>query len=427
MSNGGLLEKAMDQQVDERKDRIDPITGAKVDEYHETITDGGASEALVAEIFETPTYDDKESILSSILGNRLYVAIGIGILGFLLSWIFASPSMQSEYAFAGLIPFAMLGGSFYLVWDTIGRKMTVALAAAFLLMGASPFLASSVYSSSITIADGDLSSDSTEISLKIRQSGGLLAPSIESADVFVSFDGGEIWSSSLELSIDREDGYGPYGLITLQVSDFYSGNPVNGPDYTVTVEAGGSSDDYTFDSLELIRTITEVQSEASGYMGTGSDCDSDTENCVIGVILTSWIGLDALGNSRPGGMSYANYNVTATLMEEGDVAVQYPEISVTNGQANWDDSNGEYGDGFVTVGDFGSELPMDGSLSAPEFDRMYISIDDFQSDGGYGCYSFVVEVSQSAPWGGSESVTHTANYQYDKTGDTESWNLVNNC
>ena len=68
MSNGGLLEKAMDQQVDERKDRIDPITGAKVDEYHETITDGGASEALVAEIFETPTYDDKESILSSILG-----------------------------------------------------------------------------------------------------------------------------------------------------------------------------------------------------------------------------------------------------------------------------------------------------------------------------------------------------------------------
>jgi hypothetical protein len=401
VSNGGLLEKAMAQQPDQE-----------------------VSEVIEAEI--TPPYLSP-AISSSEARNPLFVGIGLGVLGLLLSWIFALPNIQSAYAFTGLIPVAILGGSFYVVWISIDRKMVGVLAVVYLLMAASPFIASSVSTSSITVVESTLSPDSTEITLKIRQSGGFMSSSIDTADVSISFDGSEVWSNNANFTIDREDGYGKYGQLTLTVSDFYSGNAVSGQEYVVTVNAGGSGDSHTLASSLLIRTVDDAQNEADGYMGTGADCDSNTENCVIGIILTSWIGYQAVGNNKPGGMPFADYNVTATLMEGSEVAVQYPIITVQNGQASWDDSNGDYGSGSAIVGDFGSDLPLDGSLSAPEFDRMYIPTDDFQSVGEYGCYSFVVEVSQSAPWTASLIVTDTTYYEYDKTGDTESWNLVNSC
>ncbi len=401
MSNGGLLEKAMAQQPDQE-----------------------VSEVIEAEI--TPPYLSP-AISSSEARNPLFVGIGLGVLGLLLSWIFALPNIQSAYAFTGLIPVAILGGSFYVVWISIDRKMVGVLAVVYLLMAASPFIASSVSTSSITVVESTLSPDSTEITLKIRQSGGFMSSSIDTADVSISFDGSEVWSNNANFTIDREDGYGKYGQLTLTVSDFYSGNAVSGQEYVVTVNAGGSGDSHTLASSLLIRTVDDAQNEADGYMGTGADCDSNTENCVIGIILTSWIGYQAVGNNKPGGMPFADYNVTATLMEGSEIAVQYPIITVQNGQASWDDSNGDYGSGSAIVGDFGSDLPLDGSLSAPEFDRMYIPTDDFQSAGEYGCYSFVVEVSQSAPWTAPLIVTDTTYYEYDKTGDTESWNLVNSC
>jgi hypothetical protein len=132
-------------------------------------------------------------------------------------------------------------------------------------------------------------------------------------------------------------------------------------------------------------------------------------------------------------MPFASYNVTATLMEGSEVAVQYPVITVQNGQASWDDSNGDYGSGSAIVGDFGSDLPLDGSLSAPEFDRMYLPFVDFQTSGDFGCYTFQVEVTQSQPWG-SSAVTSTSFYEYEQTGSTnnggkysETWSPTNSC
>ena len=198
MSNGGLLEKAMAQQPDQE-----------------------VSEVIEAEI--TPP-SLPPAIPSSEARNPLFVGIGLGVLGLLLSWIFALPNIQSTYAFAGFIPVAILGGSFYVVWNSIDRKMVGVLAVVYLLMAASPFIASSVPTSSITVVESTLSSDSTEITLNIRQSGGFMSSSIDTADVSISFDGSEVWSNNANFAIDREDGYGKYGQLTLTVSDFYSGN-----------------------------------------------------------------------------------------------------------------------------------------------------------------------------------------------------------
>ena len=414
MNEGGLLEKAMQMQPEE-----EPM------------------EAMVAEISTGPEIGaiDSSGVLSEIIGNKISIGIGMGVIGFALSWVLSSPDVQSEYASAGLIPLAMLGGSFLLIAGSLEKQTVGIVAVAYLTAASSPFIASSVFTSSITVAESSISSDSSEITLKVRQSGGLISSSLDSAEVSISFDGEEVWSvENQDFSIDREDGIGKYGLITLTVSDFYSGNSVMDMDYIVSVKAGSSEDSYTLDSSHLIRTVDDSENEVYAYMGTGSDCNSDTENCVLGVILTSWVGLKSTG-TRPGGIPLADFNLSATLVEGGSLAVQYPTIRVSNGLATWDDSNEKFGEGSISsVGSYGSELPLDGSISAPEFERMYIPLGDFETSGDFGCYSFEIEVSQSGPWSDSSAVSSVSHYEYAQGGTTsnggkysESWTPVNSC
>ena len=408
MSDGGLLGKAIEIQ-----------------------TSDSNSHTLEAEL-------NNENNISKLptLGNLSILNIGIllGLVGLILSWLLASPNIQSNYSFLSIIPIIILGGSFFYVWNALDKKFVQVLGVSYLLLAASPFIASSVSSSSITIAESELSDDSKDIMLKIRGSGGFFSSDITTADITVNFDGNEVYSVTKDFSIDREDGFGKYGELSLTISDFYVSNPIDDKDYEINVATEESSDSFTLESSHLMRTITDVDSETIGYMGTGSDCDSDTSDCVIGIILTSWVGLESM-TSRPGGMPYADYTVSATLKEGSETAIQYPIITVTNGLASWDDSNDVYGSGSSYVGEYGSELKLDGSESAPEFDRLFFPIDDFLSSGDFGCYTFEVEVSQDAPWGASNqnSITH---YQYEQTGDhnpaqeqyySESWSVTSSC
>tara|TARA_B100000085_G_scaffold172079_2_gene156649 strand:+ start:413 stop:1639 length:1227 start_codon:yes stop_codon:yes gene_type:complete len=408
MSDGGLLGKAIEIQT---SDSDSPTLEAELNNENN--------------ISKLPT-----------LGNLSILNIGIllGLVGLILSWLLASPNIQSNYSFLSIIPIIILGGSFFYVWNALDKKFVQVLGVSYLLLAASPFIASSVSSSSITIAESELSDDSKDIMLKIRGSGGFFSSDITTADVTVNFDGNEVYSVTKDFSIDREDGFGKYGELSLTISDFYVSNPIDDKDYEINVATEESSDSFTLESSHLMRTITDVDSETIGYMGTGSDCDSDTSDCVIGIILTSWIGLESM-TSRPGGMPYADYTVSATLKEGSETAIQYPIITVTNGLASWDDSNDVYGSGSSYVGEYGSELKLDGSESAPEFDRLFFPIDDFLSSGDFGCYTFEVEVSQDAPWGASNqnSITH---YQYEQTGDhnpaqeqyySESWSVTSSC
>ncbi len=391
----------------------------------------GETGALSAEIAET----QESGFLSEIIRNRFPIGAGLAVVGIILSWLLASPNMQSEYPFLGLVPILIFGLSFFLISNSINSKLVGTVAVIYVLVAASPYIVSSISTSSITIADSTLSSDSKDVTLKIRQSGGFFSETLETADISITYDGNVALDQTVPFSIDRNDVYGDYGQITLAISDFYISNAGVTNDegvideYVITVSAGGSSDEFTLNSLELKRTISDADIEAVGYMGTGSDCSGNTENCVIGVVLSSWVGLDASIGNRPAGMQYANYNVSVELKEGGDLAVQYPIIEVTNGQASWDDGNGEFGEGSYLVGEYGSFLALDGSISAPEMgdSRLYIPVDDFQSSGEYGCYTLEIEVSQSSPWGSGESTSDTMFYEYKINGDTESWDPVNSC
>ena len=409
MSNGGLLQKAMDQQPDGEGE----VTGAVV----------------VADVASSGS--------SGFMSAPMKQGAGLALVALVLSWLLASPTIQSEYAFAGLVPILIFAGSFYLVWNAMERKQTAVIAVVYILLAASPYAAMSLSSGEITITDADLSDDSTQIALKIRESGAIFGSSVDSADVTVTYDGSTVWESTIPFAIDREDGYGEYGLISLTVSEWYQGNAADDAPYIVTVNVDSSSDSMELQSNHLQRTIDDVKSATAGAMGTGGDCDSSKDSCVVGVALKSWSGLDAMGDNPPGGLPYADYTVQATLFYGTTVAISYPTVTVVNGIAEWDSNNGEYGGGSVFVGDEGSELPMPGSVDSFELNSKYIPIEDWAvSD--YGCYHFTVEVTQESPWYGGSTLSHISYYEYTEEGDSgtgdnpgdptdEAWTSTTNC
>ena len=406
MSNGGLLQKAMDQQGDGEGE----VTGAVV----------------VADVASSDN--------SGFMSAPMKQGAGLALVALVLSWLLASPKIQSDYAFAGLLPILIFVGSFYLVWNAMGRKQTAVIAVAYILLAASPYVAMSLSSGEITITDADLSDDSTQITLKIRESGAIFGSSVDSADVTVTYDDSTVWESTIPFAINREDGYGEYGIISLTVSEWYQGNAADDAPYIVTVDVDSSSDSMELQSNHLQRTIDDVKSATAGAMGTGGDCDSSKETCVVGVALKSWSGLDAMGDNPPGGLPHADYTVQGTMFYGSTVAISYPTVTVVNGVAEWDSNNGEYGGGSVFVGDDGSELPMPGSVDSFELNSKYIPIEDWTiSD--YGCYHFTVEVTQSSPWSDDSTVSHPSYYAYTEEGEDfatgeptdEAWTSATNC
>lgn len=406
MSDGGLLQKAIEQQ-----------------------SAGQEESVLVADVGSS----DSKSFFSGPIG----IGAGLAALALVVSFIVSRPSIQSDYAFLGLVPILIFGISFYLIWNAVGKKQTAAIAVVYLLLAASPYLVMSLSSGEITVTDSELSDDSSTITLTIRESGAIMGSSVDSAVVSITYDGTEIYSESMAFSINREDGFGKYGEITLTVADWYQGNAADNAEYVVSVDTGESSDSMLLQSRHLQRTVEDAKGETSGAMGYGNDCESSKDSCIIGVALKSWSGLDALGDNPPGPMPYADYTVQAKMYYGSSVVISYPLVTVVNGVAEWDSGNGEFGGGSALVAEDGSELPLPGSVESFELNTKYVPIDDWAvSD--YGCYHFTVETTQNSPWSDGSTITHTSYYEFTEEGDggtgddpgeptSESWTKVSSC
>ena len=401
MSNGGLLQKAIEQQSHEGGDTV-----------------------IVADVTEPRG--------AGTTSGSMKQGAGLGVVALLLSWVVSSPGIQSDYAFAGAIPIVLFAASFYLVWNAVGRKQTAVIAVVYILLAASPYAAMSLSSGEITITESELSDDATQITLTIRESGALFGSSADSADISITYNGDNVYDSTVSFSIDREDGFGEYGEITLTVAEWYQGNAADDASYIVTVNFDSSSDSMELQSNHLQRTIDDVKSATAGAMGTGSECSDSKDSCIIGVALKSWSGLDAIGDNPPGGLPHADYTAQATLYYDSTAAISYPTVTVVNGVAEWDSNSGEYGGGSAFVGDDGSELPLPGSVDSFELNTKYIPIEDW--DQGYGCYYFTVEVTQSSPWSDDSVVSHISYYEYTEEGGetngnptNEAWTSVTSC
>ena len=410
MADGGLLKKAMEQKTED-------VIDAEI-KFESDIQDSGG--------------------FSSLLGsNGMKLGLFLALIGLVSGFITANPQLQQDYSYAIFMPILLLSGSFFLLWSSLDRKMTGAIAVFCLLLLATPYAVTSLNSSSLTIVDDELSDDATQIVLKIRESGSLFGSSGSSADVTISYDGANVWGGKISFSVDREDGIGSYGLLSLNIADFYSGNADENNKYVINFVSGDSDLTYTLTDSSLQRTVTDVQGDAIGSIGFDNDCDNGKDTCIVGIGLRTWSGLESIGSNRPGGTPHSDYNVKATLYYENtdssSVSIDYPEVNVVNGDASWDSMNGIYGSGsLANVGDYGSELPLDGSVEDVSIGMQYIPIDEMQIN-DYGCYIFEVMTSQQDPWQSSDSLTSLTYYEYTEgevdTGDPseEYWEKVNSC
>ena len=121
------------------------------------------------------------------------------------------------------------------------------------------------------------------------------------------------------------------------------------------------------------------------------------------------------------------------MSKDGVTAISYPSITVINGDATWDSMNGQYGSGSSIVGDFGSEIVLDGSVEDVAINMQFIPRDDWE-ESDFGCYEFTVSATQMTPWSDGSVYESTTYYELaefgggDDTPDTdESWTQVSSC
>jgi hypothetical protein len=400
MSDGGLLKKAMD--VQQPADEIVAVAAPEAEK-------------------------------KTLVPNSLYIGIGLAVVSIVSMWLYSLPSIQSEYALAIIVPILLAGAGWFLIWDGVNRKFTEVISVTILLLLASPFISSSLFSSSLTITDSDLSSDAETITLTIRESGGFFGGSSGDADVSITYGGETVWESVMPLSINLNDANGKYGRLALPIDEFYSGNAATDSRYIVTVDSGSSSDSFILNSGHLARTVDTTQNLAVGAMGQGNDCSGNKDSCVIGVGLKAWVGLQTNVGNPPAPLPHANFELTATLSKDGVTAISYPTVTVITGDATWDSMNGVYGSGSAVVGDFGSEIVLDGSVEDIAINMQFIPREDWE-ESDFGCYEFTVSATQGPPWGDRTAHVSTTYYELAEFGggddgsDTdESWTQVSSC
>jgi len=141
------------------------------------------------------------------------IGYGLALVGFILMWFLGSYELQDYLGPIpfGIVPLALLGGSFYLVWDAIGREKTVVLVVGYLMITTVPYIAGmSFQNSAVGVSDLSISEDKDELSFLVRGS-------FNSATASITANGIEVWSDSSELSNDMH-------RFTVSLEDIFTAN-----------------------------------------------------------------------------------------------------------------------------------------------------------------------------------------------------------
>ncbi len=419
---------------EEVRDRIDPVTGAKTGEMseHQTGLLGKAAEQQSQVFVLAEESPDEPSEIRT--GGGTGIAEAAKTL--LLFGIVPIAIVRWFEVYLDFIPFMMqitIIATFAAIWWKLGIGIPAfaggsgvspilagLVGGSYILLLIIPLILGIALEGELSLGEVEYSDDGEQITVKLRQN--TISDKAVEAEVSIKQSGVEIWGSEVSLSIDKSDGRGDYGAFTLDVIDFYVANALPDSPYSLVITVDGKEMTRQLDAATLTRTISGVEGSTSGIVKNEPDrCSGDSENCLVGVAMTAWAGLD-VGSDKPGGMQFADFTVNATLMEGNEVAVSYPTITVVNTKATWNSNNDEFGNGMGTWGDFGSEFGLDGSVVDPSF-GVYIPKENFDSAGDYGCYSFTIEVSQE----GDSVISHTSYYEYSSSNSNDIWSPVSSC
>ena len=416
MSEGGLLEKAAEQNPSPAPVAVMPSEEApKV---------AGPVEAA------------KSVVLFGLFPLLLFRAILVYLPGGIDELVlpFTSISLVMAIVFLASLVFVMwrlgLVTTTGLAVSGSGSVAASVVVVSYLLMLLLPMVLGVFLEGDLSVGQIEYSEDGESITVNILQT--TMSDRELEAELVVLQSGSQVWGSTANVTIDSSDGRGE---ITIQVSEFYSSNALPNSPYTlkVTIDGKEHTRDLTYSTIQwdssqwtgadaLTRDITGVDGIARGVVKEDPDrCSGDAQNCLVGVVMSGWAGLDT-GAEYPARMPFADYTVEAVLMEGNDVAIDYLTITVANTVATWDSNGGLFGSGSGYWGDYGSEFAMGGSVFDANFGK-YVPKDEFDSAGDYGCYSFIITVSQE----GSNSLSDTSYYEYSTSNSNDIWASVSSC
>jgi hypothetical protein len=331
------------------------------------------------------------------------IGLALGAMGFLGMWFLDNywlEDITGPIPF-GLVALALLGGSFYLVWDSVDREKTIVLAVAYLLMTSVPYLAGlELGQDSIGIAELQIDEDSNEFTFVVRGS-------FSEATSTIEVDGENVWSGTQSLSADMVRFKAP-------LSEVFQGNSQNNRlatvlSYTLTVE----SDTGTVETVEITpsllnREVTHSGARITLVTETTTD-DGSTSTSEAGLQIESIMGMfgdsETAINNGDHSMSNINnylpissdYTIQLKVMKDSSQKWQSPVISVDGTSAEWvSEVSGPqvgFSDRWLAIPGTGFD-PNTGTVEILERN------DFFDDD---GCYTFQVIVTNEY-YGGSTAV-----------------------
>jgi hypothetical protein len=331
------------------------------------------------------------------------IGLALGAMGFLGMWFLDNywlEDITGPIPF-GLVALALLGGSFYLVWDSVDREKTIVLAVAYLLMTSVPYLAGlELGQDSIGIAELQIDEDSNEFTFVVRGS-------FSEATSTIEVDGENVWSGTQSLSADMVRFKAP-------LSEVFQGNSQNNRlatvlSYTLTVESDtGAVETVEITPSLLNREVTHSGARITLVTETTTDGDSTTTS-EAGLQIESIMGMfgdsETAINNGDHSMSNINnylpissdYTIQLKVMKDSSQKWQSPVISVDGTSAEWvSEVSGPqvgFSDRWLAIPGTGFD-PNTGTVEILERN------DFFDDD---GCYTFQVIVTNEY-YGGSTAV-----------------------
>ena len=342
------------------------------------------------------------------------IGYGLALVGFILMWFLGSYELQDYLGPIpfGIVPLALLGGSFYLVWDAIGREKTVVLVVGYLMITTVPYIAGmSFQNSAVGVSDLSISEDKDELSFLVRGS-------FNSATASITANGIEVWSDSSELSNDMHRFTVSLEDIFTANSEDYSSKVLTDYQLTVTSSSDGSSTIQITPSL-MNREMNDASVKFSTVTETTEGSENEPSRVVVeGIRIELALGLmnPSDGPMDGGGSSLSTYKTIATdysvnvnVTFEGSVVWSHSAITVDGIDATWTSQ--------VSGPVIGQTVYWLGLSGTAEDDAgaEYLERDEFYEDDG--CYTFEVTISNDLY--SSSPTTVISEYAWDLTWDED--------
>jgi hypothetical protein len=316
------------------------------------------------------------------------IGYALALVGFILMWFLGSYELQDYLGPIpfGILPLAMFGASFYLIWDAIGREKTVVLVVAYLMMTTVPYIAGMTFqNSAVGVSDLSINENNDELTFMVRGS-------FNSATASITADGVEVWSESSDLSNDMH-------RFTVSLSEVFTANSENYKsdvltDYKLTVTS--STDDSTTISITPSLMNREMN-DASVQFSTVTDTVTENEESrvvVEGIRVELALGLmnpnvSPLNGGESSLSTYktitTDYSVDVRIKYGGSVVWSHSTIVVDGIDATWSSPvNGAVSG--QTVYWLGLAGTIEDNAGAE-----YLERDQFYDDDG--CYTFEVTIT----------------------------------